>query len=73
MMEKIKGYPDAGKGCEGFGLQALGILGVGCDDLDDLGIKKKEEYKRRDLILTSLKKDCYYCCYCLLEFLRFEV
>ena len=44
-----------------------------CDDLDDLGIKKKEEYKRRDLILTSLKKDCYYCCYCLLEFLRFEV
>ena len=28
MMEKIKGYPDAGKGCEGFGLQALGILGV---------------------------------------------
>ena len=40
MMEKIKGYPMLVKV-----VKALGISGVGCDDLDDLGIKKKRNTK----------------------------
>ena len=68
MMEKIKGYPMLVKVVKalGFRLQALGILGVGRDDLDDLGIKKKRGIQKEGPDLDFIKKD--YCCYYLLEF-----